>query len=194
MVLSRSGTVSGIAKSRKSRHRWVCALQIMSVVLMVTSSGRFLSNGIDAEAVISASGSSESAAVKEDLKEEPTDSSGLHVGREYLSHLESLPPISKIVHIMFPNATTLPENIEKFELFRHNIIGEMKQKYNADWTLKMYDDDAVDRVVRLATRDGLIPLEEQSLFRRAHMVEKRIWPECCSCTQKKACITTSIAS
>jgi hypothetical protein len=92
---------------------------------------------------------------------------------DYLKHLETLSSIPKIAHVMFPNATTLPANIDKFDLLQHNIVGEIEKKtYNAEWTLKLYDDEAVHQIIKRAAQDGLIPLEEEVILQHAHIVEK----------------------
>jgi Glycosyltransferase sugar-binding region containing DXD motif len=90
----------------------------------------------------------------------------------YLEHLSTLPDIPKIVHVTFTNASQLPELIDEFPLLQNNVVGQvLRQEYNHDWSLRLYERDDLLRLFNDAARDGLIPVDELPLLQNAHIVE-----------------------
>lgn len=115
---------------------------------------------------------------KEPKRDEVKQVSGIAVDSSFLRHLETLDPIPRKVHVFFPDKTFIhkedPPSIVKMGVL--NL-----KKLNPSWNVTIYDDSAIDVIIRDASE--ILSQEERDILlgesdgkggykNGAHIVEK----------------------
>lgn len=105
--------------------------------------------------VQSASGSHDNKQ-STDRGESSSNQCKISLNKTFLKYLQTLDPIPKKIHIMFPDKNYWRKNPIPF--VEHSILS--LKKLNPDWNVTVYDDEMVDDVIRKAADSDLIPQEE----------------------------------
>lgn len=101
----------------------------------------------------------------------------IKLNQTYLSHLRTLAPLPKKVHILFPDRHYDVTHAE-LPFVQHSIIA--LKKLNPGWNVTVYDNDDVDEVIRHGGREGILSQEEVDILvgtatngtEAAHIVER----------------------
>ncbi|KAL7504811.1 hypothetical protein ACHAXN_005596 [Cyclotella atomus] len=110
-------------------------------------------------------------------KQPNEDPTLIKLNQTYLTHLKSLPPLPKKVHILFPDKhydvthASLP-------FVQHSIIA--LKTLNPNWNIIIHDNDDVDSIIRRGGQEGIISQQEVDILvgtstngtEAAHIVER----------------------
>jgi hypothetical protein len=90
--------------------------------------------------------------------------SSLTVNADFIAHLQSLPPIPKIVHIIWPDKNVIHSTSDMVKHGLRRLVD-----LNPEWEVVVHDDNDM---IQTLQQSPLIPLEQKSLLKHAHPVEQ----------------------
>jgi hypothetical protein len=102
--------------------------------------------------------------MQSEILQSSTGESDLAIDKDFIAHLQGLPPIPKIVHIVWPDKNLVNSELEVVKKGVGNLVSQ-----NPDWTVRVHEDQDVATFIE---NTKLLTSEDKQAILQGHPVEK----------------------